>query len=249
MWIAAALHLITNAVLESAVKSDVKENLKEVSLAVLPITVVVILLQVFFVSLPWEKFAPFLIGTAMVLSGLFLFLQGVKIGLLPMGEAVGSELPKHGSLFFLLFFAFVLGFAVTVAEPDVRVLAHQVEYVSNGMIGSNLLILTVALGVAFFVALAMLRIVFRVPIAWLYGVSYLIIIALSYVTPEAFVPVAFDSGGVTTGPVTVPFILALGMGTVSVMGGRSSFGDGFGLVGLASIGPVIGVMILGMIYG
>ena len=230
-------------------KSDVKENLKEVSLAVLPITVVVILLQVFFVSLPWEKFAPFLIGTAMVLSGLFLFLQGVKIGLLPMGEAVGSELPKHGSLFFLLFFAFVLGFAVTVAEPDVRVLAHQVEYVSNGMIGSNLLILTVALGVAFFVALAMLRIVFRVPIAWLYGVSYLIIIALSYVTPEAFVPVAFDSGGVTTGPVTVPFILALGMGTVSVMGGRSSFGDGFGLVGLASIGPVIGVMILGMIYG
>lgn len=230
-------------------KSDVKENLKEVSLAVLPITVVVILLQVLFVSLPWEKFAPFLIGTAMVLSGLFLFLQGVKIGLLPMGEAVGSELPKHGSLFFLLFFAFVLGFAVTVAEPDVRVLAHQVEYVSNGMIGSNLLILTVALGVAFFVALAMLRIVFRVPIAWLYGVSYLIIIALSYVTPEAFVPVAFDSGGVTTGPVTVPFILALGMGTVSVMGGRSSFGDGFGLVGLASIGPVIGVMILGMIYG
>lgn len=249
MWIAAALHLITNAVLESVVKSDVKENLKEVSLAVLPITVVVILLQVFFVSLPWEKFAPFLIGTAMVLSGLFLFLQGVKIGLLPMGEAVGSELPKHGSLFFLLFFAFVLGFAVTVAEPDVRVLAHQVEYVSNGMIGSNLLILTVALGVAFFVALAMLRIVFRVPIAWLYGVSYLIILALSYVTPEAFVPVAFDSGGVTTGPVTVPFILALGMGTVSVMGGRSSFGDGFGLVGLASIGPVIGVMILGMIYG
>lgn len=230
-------------------KSDVKENLKEVSLAVLPITLVVILLQVFFVSLPWETFAPFLIGTAMVLSGLFLFLQGVKIGLLPMGEAVGSELPKHGSLFFLLFFAFVLGFVVTVAEPDVRVLALQVEHVSAGMIGSNLLILTVALGVAFFVALAMLRIVFRVPIAWLYGVSYLLIIALSYVTPEAFVPVAFDSGGVTTGPVTVPFILALGMGTVSVMGGRSSFGDGFGLVGLASIGPVIGVMILGMIYG
>lgn len=230
-------------------KSDVKENLKEVSLAVLPITLVVILLQVFFVSLPWETFAPFLIGTAMVLSGLFLFLQGVKIGLLPMGEAVGSELPKHGSLFFLLFFAFVLGFVVTVAEPDVRVLALQVEHVSAGMIGSNLLILTVALGVAFFVALAMLRIVFRVPIAWLYGVSYLLIIALSYVTPEAFVPVAFDSGGVTTGPVTVPFILALGMGTVSVMGGRSSFGDGFGLVGLASIGPVIGLMILGMIYG
>lgn len=230
-------------------KSDFKENLKEVVLAVLPITLVVILLQVFLVSLPWEEFARFLIGAGMVLAGLLLFLQGVKVGLLPMGEAVGSELPKHGSMFFLLFFAFVLGFAVTVAEPDVRVLAHQVDYVSEGMIGSNLLILTVAVGVAFFVSMAMLRIVLRVPIAWLYGVSYLVIIVLSYLAPASFVPIAFDSGGVTTGPVTVPFILALGLGTVAVMGGRSSISDGFGLVGLASIGPVIGVMVLGLIYG
>lgn len=230
-------------------KSDFKDNVKEVVLAVLPITLVVILLQVFLVSLPWEEFARFLIGAGMVLAGLLFFLQGVKVGLLPMGEAVGSELPKHGSMFFLLFFAFILGFAVTVAEPDVRVLAHQVDYVSDGMVDSNLLILTVALGVAVFVSLAMLRIVLRVPIAWLYGVSYLIIIVLSYVTPASFVPIAFDSGGVTTGPVTVPFILALGLGTVAVMGGRSAITDGFGLVGLASIGPVIGVMILGLIYG
>ncbi len=230
-------------------KSDFKENFKEVVLAVLPISVVVILLQVFLVHLPWDVFARFLIGAAMVLAGLLLFLQGVKVGLLPMGEAVGSELPKHGSMFFMLFFAFILGFVVTVAEPDVRVLAHQVDIVSDGMITSNLLIITVAIGVAFFVALAMLRIVLRVPIAWLYGVSYLLIIVLSFITPASFVPIAFDAGGVTTGPVTVPFILALGLGAVAVMGGRSSFSDGFGLVGLASIGPVIGVMILGMIYG
>ncbi|WP_031385578.1 DUF1538 domain-containing protein [Desulfonatronum thiodismutans] len=230
-------------------KSDFKENLKEVVLAVLPISVVVILLQVFLVHLPWEVFARFLIGAAMVLAGLLLFLQGVKVGLLPMGEAVGSELPKHGSMIFMLFFAFILGFVVTVAEPDVRVLAHQVDIVSDGMITSNLLIITVAIGVAFFVALAMLRIVLRVPIAWLYGVSYLLIIVLSFIAPASFVPIAFDAGGVTTGPVTVPFILALGLGAVAVMGGRSSFSDGFGLVGLASIGPVIGVMILGMIYG
>ncbi len=230
-------------------KSDFKENLKEVVLAVLPISLVVILLQVFLVHLPWDLFARFIIGAAMVLVGLLLFLQGVKIGLLPMGEAVGSELPKHGSMIFMLFFAFILGFVVTVAEPDVRVLAHQVDIVSDGMVTSNLLIITVAIGVAFFVALAMLRIVLRVPIAWLYGVSYLLIIVLSFITPASFVPIAFDAGGVTTGPVTVPFILALGLGTVAVMGGRSSFSDGFGLVGLASIGPVIGVMILGMIYG
>ncbi|SMP50089.1 DUF1538 domain-containing protein [Desulfonatronum lacustre] len=230
-------------------KSDFKENLKEVVLAVLPISVVVILLQVFLVHLPWEVFARFLIGAAMVLAGLLLFLQGVKVGLLPMGEAVGSELPKHGSMIFMLVFAFILGFAVTVAEPDVRVLAHQVDIVSDGMVSSNVLIYTVAAGVAFFVALAMLRIVLRVPIAWLYGVSYLLIIVLSFIAPASFVPIAFDAGGVTTGPVTVPFILALGLGAVAVMGGRSSFSDGFGLVGLASIGPVIGVMILGMIYG
>lgn len=230
-------------------KSDFKDNLIEVILAVLPITLVVILLQVFLVSLPWAEFTRFLIGAGMVLAGLLLFLQGVKIGLLPMGKAVGSELPKHGSMVFLLFFSFVLGFAVIVAEPNVRVLAHQVDRVSEGMVGSNLLILTVAAGVAFFVAAAMLRIVLNVPIAWLYGIGYLAIIVLSYVTPASFVPIAFDAGGVTTGPVTVPFILALGLGAVAVMGGRSSLADGFGLVGLASIGPVIGVMVLGMIYG
>ena len=225
------------------------ENLKEVTLAVLPIAIVVVLLQIFLVTMPWLIFARFLIGVLMVLAGLLLFLQGVKIGLLPMGEAVGSELPKHGSLFFLVFFAFLLGFAVTVAEPDVRVLANQVGIVSDGEIGSNILILTVALGVAVFVAMAMLRIVLKTPITWLLAGGYLLILLLSFITPPAFVPIAFDAGGVTTGPVTVPFILALGLGTVSVMGGRSSFADGFGLVGLASIGPVIGVMILGMIYG
>ncbi|SDB36723.1 Protein of unknown function [Desulfonatronum thiosulfatophilum] len=226
-----------------------KENMKEVVQAVLPITIVVVLLQIFLVGMPWLVFARFLIGAFMVLLGLMLFLQGVKIGLLPMGEAVGSELPKHGSMFFLLFFAFLLGFAVTVAEPDVRVLAHQVDFVSDGMIGSNLLVFTVALGVAVFVAMAMMRIVLKVPIQWLLSGGYLLILALSFVTPPSFVPIAFDAGGVTTGPVTVPFILALGLGTVAVMGGRSSFSDGFGLVGLASIGPVIGVMLLGMIYG
>lgn len=228
---------------------DLKKHFAEVAKAVLPITVVVLLLQVFFVSMPWSQFLRFVIGAVMILFGLVFFLQGVKIGLLPMGEAVGAELPKRGSMFFLLFFAFVLGFAVTVAEPDVRVLAHQVDYVSDGMVSKNLLIFSVALGVGVFVVLAMLRMVLRVPIAWLLGAGYLVILILSFITPPTFVPIAFDAGGVTTGPVTVPFILALGLGTVAVMGGRTSFADGFGLVGLASIGPVISVMLLGLLYG
>jgi len=228
---------------------DLKAHLAEVSKAVLPITAVVLLLQIFLVSMPWVDVARFGIGALMVLAGLLFFLQGVKIGLLPMGEAVGSELPKRGSMVFLLAFAFALGFAVTVAEPDVRVLAHQVDFVSAGMVGKNLLIASVALGVALFVALAMLRIVLGVPIAWLLGGGYLLILALSFVTPPTFVPIAFDAGGVTTGPVTVPFILALGLGTVSVLGRRSTFSDGFGLVGLASVGPIISVMLLGLLYG
>jgi hypothetical protein len=228
--------------------NDFKEGLIEVVQAVLPITGVVILLQVFLISMPWEEFVRFLLGVLLVMSGLLLFLQGVKIGLLPMGEAIGAELPKRGSLFFLLFFAFILGYAVTMAEPDVWVLAGYVDTVSEGMVNRYILVLFVALGVAIFVTLAMLRIVLNVPIAYIFAGGYTLILILSYFTPTDFVPISFDAGGVTTGPITVPFILALGLGVTAVLGGRSSFKDGFGLIGLASIGPVLSVMILGIIF-
>ncbi len=227
---------------------NTKEGLIEVIQAVLPITLVVILLQVSLISMPWVLFLRFLIGVAMVMTGMFLFLQGVKIGLLPMGEAIGAELPKRGSMFFLLFFAFVLGFMVTLAEPDVWVLVGYVDSVSEGLVNKYVLVAFVALGVGIFVTLAMLRIVLNVPIAYLLAGGYVIILLLSFFTPADFVPISFDAGGVTTGPVTVPFILALGLGVTAVLGGRSSFNDGFGLIGLASIGPVLGVMILGIIY-
>ncbi len=214
----------------------------------LPIAGVVILLQIFLISMPWEEFARFLLGVLLVMAGLLLFLHGVQIGLLPMGEAIGAELPKHGSLIFLLFFAFILGYAVTMAEPDVWVLAGYVDTVSEGLVSRYILVLFVALGVAIFVTLAMLRIVFNIPIAYIFAGGYTLILLLSFFTPKDFVPISFDAGGVTTGPITVPFILALGLGVTAVLGGRSSFKDGFGLIGLASIGPVLSVMILGIIY-
>jgi hypothetical protein len=228
--------------------NNIKEDIIEVIQAVVPLTVLVLLLQVFLISMPWMIFSRFLIGVIMVMSGMFLFLQGVKIGLLPMGEAIGAELPKRGSMTFLLFFAFVLGFMVTLAEPDVWVLVGYVDTVSEGLVNRYILVLFVALGVGIFVTLAMLRIVLNVPIAYLLAGGYIIILILSFFTPADFVPISFDAGGVTTGPVTVPFILALGLGVTAVLGGRSSFNDGFGLIGLASIGPVLGVMILGIIY-
>jgi len=228
--------------------SGLWEDLLEVVQAVMPITLVVVLLQVTVISMPLVTFLRFLIGALMVMLGLLLFLRGVKTGLLPIGEIIGAELPKRGSLSFILLVAFFLGLVVTIAEPDVRVLAHQADLVSGGRIGKTVLVLTVALGVGIFVCLAMLRIIVGIPIAWLFAGGYLTILVLSFFTSPDFVPISFDAGGVTTGPVTVPFILALGIGTATVLGGRSSLDNSFGLVGLASIGPVLGVMILGMIY-
>jgi hypothetical protein len=226
----------------------IKESFLEVLWAIAPLTLVVVLLQVAVIHMPLVDFVRFLIGALLVLMGLLLFLQGVKIGLLPMGEMIGAELPKRASLPIVLLAAFVLGFLVTVAEPDVRVLAHQVDLVSKGEIAKELLIFTVALGIGIFVCLAMLRIFLGIPIAHLLAGSYVAVLALSFFTPPDFVPIAFDAGGVTTGPVTVPFILALGVGAASVLGGRSSVANAFGLVGLASVGPILGVMLLGVIY-
>lgn len=228
---------------------EVKDVGREVLLAVFPITIAVTVLQFSLIFMPAEIFVRFLLGTIMVVAGLVLFLIGVRVGFLPVGEMIGADLPQKGSLLILLVFSFILGFAITAAEPDVRVLAHQVDIVSGGYIGQYLLILAVALGVGFFVALAMVRIVFRLPIAYLLLGGYVLVLILAFFTPADFLPVAFDAGGVTTGPLTAPFVLSLGIGTSSVLGGRSSFSDGFGLVGLASIGPIIAVMLLGVFLG
>jgi hypothetical protein len=224
-----------------------KESMQEAIRAVMPITVVVIILQVTIVWMPLVAFLRFLIGSLMVTTGLMLFLRGVKMGLLPMGEMIGSELPKRGSVTFLILLAFVLGFSVTLAEPTVRVLAHQMQSAAEDQIGRNVLILSVAFGAGVFLCLAMLRVILGFPIAYLLGASYALVLILSFFAPPSFVPIAFDSGGVTIGPVTAPFIIALGVGTTAVLGDRSSV-DGFGMVGLATVGPIIGVMILGIVF-
>ncbi len=226
-----------------------KDVWRETQQAVLPLAALVLVLQTAVLSMPFAVIARFILGAAMVMAGLLLFLKGVRISLLPMGQAIGAELPKKATFGWFLVLAFILGFVVTVAEPDVRVLAYQVDYVSGGEIGTSVLVLSVALGVGISVSLAMLRILLGVPIAWILAAGYVLVIVLSFFVPASFLPVAFDAGGVTTGPVTVPFILALGIGVVSVLGGRTALGDGFGIVGIASIGPIVGVMLMGIIYG
>lgn len=228
---------------------DVKEIIIEVLQATGPIVIVIILIQFFIIRTPISLFWQFMAGAVLVTSGLFLFLVGVRVSLLPIGEMIGSELVTRGSLVFLLIAAFIFGFVITIAEPDVRVLALQVDFASGGSIGTGLLIIAVAIGVGFFVAVAILRILLGIPISFLLATGYILVVLLSFFTPPAFVAISFDAGGVTTGPMAVPFILALGVGTTSVLGGKSAVSETFGLIGLASIGPVLGVMLLGVIYG
>lgn len=230
-------------------RNQLSAKLIEVITAILPLVLVVVILQFAFVRMPVNIFLQFIIGAVMVISGMVLFLLGVEIGLLPMGKAIGSDLPRRGSVPLIIAIAFLIGFAATIAEPDVIVLTRQVDTVTGGSISKNLLIYIIAAGVAFFVGVAMLRILLNIPIAYLIAAGYVIILVLAFFTPVRFVPVAFDAGGVTTGPMTVPVILALGLGFSSVLAGRSALSDGFGLIGLASIGPVIGVMVMGMVLG
>lgn len=229
---------------------NVKETFKEVVAAIMPVTVVVIFLQIVIIRLPLEALLQFLVGVFFVSIGFFLFLLGVSAGLLPIGEMIGRRLPKTKNAWLIIGAGFFLGIVVTVAEPDLRVLATQIDDVSEGAISATVLILSVSLGLAIFVALAMVRTLFNIPLHWMLIGGYAAVFALSFFVPEAFVPISFDAGGVTTGPMAVPFILALGVGVASSLRSRDSKDgtEGFGLIGLASIGPVLAVMILGVIF-
>lgn len=226
----------------------IKSTVLEVVFAVLPVTIFVIILQVL-LRLPLQVMVQFLIGAAMVTIGLALFLLGVQLGLLQVGEAAGAALPKIGKVWVVVFFGFLLGFAVTVAEPDALVLATQVDLVSEGAIPRSILMITVALGVAIFVGLAMLRVLLGIPLKYILMASYGLVFLLVAFTPAEFASLSIDSGAVTTGPLLVAFIMALGVGVASVLGGRSASADGFGFVALSAIGPTLALLLLGVIYG
>ncbi|WP_343751983.1 DUF1538 domain-containing protein, partial [Lentibacillus halophilus] len=191
---------------------NLKDTALEVIYSIAPIALVITLLQFTIIWLPMEDFLQFLIGVLFVGIGLILFLLGVDIGLLPVGELIGSALTKTKKLWVIILFGFLLGAVVTIAEPDVRVLSSQIDNVSDGAISQQMLILAVAMGVGIFVGLAMLRIIFKISIVYLLAGGYGLVFLIAAFTPSYFVPISFDSGGVTTGPLTVPFVLALGVG-------------------------------------
>lgn len=227
--------------------TELKGRLWEVLKTVAPLIGVVCLLQVTLVQAPALLFLQFLVGALLVIVGMMLLFMGVDLGILPMGRFIGAALPRKGSITLIVAVAFAVGFAVTVAEPDVLVLADQVGRISRGEINGTIVLYVIAVGVGIFVALAMARIVYGVSIQLLLSVSLAIVILLSFVAPPEFVPLAYDAGSVTTGVLTAPVVIALAIGLSSVLAGRSAVSDGFGLLGFASIGPIIAVMIMGIL--
>lgn len=226
--------------------SLLRTRLPEAAKAVAPLVGVVCVLQVSLVHAPTALFVQFLAGSVLATFGMMLLFGGIDVGILPMGRFIGAELPRKGSLSLILGVAFALGFATTVAEPDVLVLSAQVESASQGGLRSQTLIYIIAAGVGLFAAMGLLRVVKGFSMAALLAGVYAVMIILSLVAPANVVPLAYDAGSVTTGVLTAPVVLALALGLASVLAERSAIDDGFGLLGLASVGPVIAVLLLGL---
>lgn len=224
-------------------RSKLIEKLLETLKAVAPILAIVVILCFSIAPISPSILMTFLIGAVLLIGGMILFSVGVDLSMTQMGERVGTTMTKTKSALLMSLIGFVMGVIITVSEPDLRVLAGQVPSVPNAVI-----ILAVAAGTGLFLVLAILRMLFGVSLSQMLIVFYIIVFALTLFVPADFLAVAFDSGGVTTGPMTVPFIMALGVGISSIRSDKHAADDSFGLVSLCSVGPIIAVLILGMIY-
>lgn len=211
--------------------------------AVLPITVIVLLLSIFVVPMETGTIALFLAGAFMLMIGLAFFQLGAEIAMTPLGEGVGFQIMKTKRFPILVIVCFVMGLIITIAEPDLQVLANQVPSIPN-----EVLIWTVAVGVGVFLVVAVLRILFKLSLPMLLCILYGALFLLSFAAPADFVAVAFDSGGVTTGPMTVPFIMAIGVGLSATRSDKDGSSDSFGLISFCSIGPIVMVLLLGIFY-
>ena len=211
--------------------------------SVLPITGIVLLLSISLAPITAGTLVLFLFGTILLVVGLGLFTLGVDMSMLPMGEGVGVELAKIKRLGVPLLVCFVLGTLVTIAEPDLSVLAHQIP-----SIPFMVLILSVAVGVGVALVLALLRMRLRIRLSRVLLICYALVFILLIFTPNSFVAIAFDSGAVTTGPITVPFLMGLSIGMASMRNDKNSGSDSFGLVALGSVIPIIAVILLGYFF-
>lgn len=224
-------------------KTAMKDKLKEASSSILPLIIVVMILCLTVCPISTDLMLCFMLGTIMIIFGIGLFSLGAETSMTPIGNKLGTAMTKTKNLPFILAVSFALGFAVTIAEPDLQVLAETVPHINN-----TVLLVTVGVGVGFFLSVCLLRILTGIKLRWLLLVFYGIIFVLAAFSEKDFLGIAFDSGGVTTGPMTVPFILALGTGISNIRSDKAAVADSFGLVALCSIGPILAVLILGFFY-
>ena len=219
------------------------QKLKEALRAVLPIMAVVLALAFTVAPTSGGVLLAFLFGGGLLTVGMMLFTLGAELAMAPMGERVGARLTGTRRLWLVLLLGFALGFMITISEPDLQVLARQVPAVPD-----IVLILCVAAGVGLFLTFAILRMLFGVPLKYLLFAFYGVVFILAFCIPKSFLAVAFDAGGVTTGPMTVPFIMAFGLGVSAIRSDKHAYTDSFGLVAICSIGPILAVTVLSLIY-
>lgn len=223
-----------------------------------PIVLVICLFQIFVLQQPFPDLQKMAGGIVLVLIGLAMFVRGLEIGLFPLGESMAYGFASKGNLFWLLMFAFLLGFGTTVAEPALIAIAGKAAKVAadDGLIASTTeamrgyalgLRLAVALSVGCAILLGVMRIILGWPLHWCIITGYLLVVAMTYVAPHEIIGVAYDSGGVTTSTITVPLVTALGVGLATSLRGRNPIVDGFGLIAFASLLPMIFVMAYGML--
>lgn len=224
-------------------RTAIFEKIKESAVSVLPLFLTVAIICLAAVPMRPDLLLSFIIGSVMVVVGMGFFTLGAEVSMTPIGGKIGMAITKTKKMPLILIISFLLGFAVTVAEPDLQVLAKTAPHIN-----SVVLLIAVGLGVGFFLSICMFRILAGIKLRWLLILFYGIIFALSAFSDPDFLSIAFDSGGVTTGPMTVPFILALGVGVSQVRSDEKAESDSFGLVALCSVGPILAVLILGFFY-
>ncbi|HEY9115405.1 MAG TPA: DUF1538 domain-containing protein [Bacteroidales bacterium] len=243
-------------------KSHILAIIRKLRLALtdlLPIIAVVIFFQVVVIRQPFPQIGEVILGFLFVVVGLMLFIEGLEISLFPIGETMAYSLTKKGSLMWLIFFSFALGFSTTIAEPALIAVANEAALISAGagLIQDDVktlndysmgLRLTVAVSVGMAIVIGVIRILKGWPIYYLIIGGYILVMVMTIFAPEEIIGLAYDAGGVTTSTITVPLVTALGVGLATVIKGRSPLIDGFGLIAFASLLPMIFVMAYGMFW-
>ena len=225
---------------------NILHKFKETAVSVFPVMAIVFLLGLTIVPLELSLLLKFFVSGLLLIIGLTIFLLGVDLGIQPMGERCGAALTEKKSLPLLLVSAFIIGFIVTAAEPDIQVFGDQVRGVFP-FVNKLAFTFVIAGGVGIFIMLGLLRTVVNLSLKWTLFISYTILFVVAFFAPDSFIAIGFDSGGATTGPMTVPFIMALGLGVSSVRAGKDN--NSFGLTGVSSIGPVLAVVVYAIFMG